>query len=212
VNSVPQIFELNPGFFVAESMRIPCTKSSKLSTKVPRMIVLHWTAAPLQKTEEGNLARIKRWAANAADKSSTHFVIMRSGALYQMVSTERASWNAGKSSWVCADGTASSTSVNLFSIGIDFDNVGPLTLSKGKLYDCYGGEFGGVAQEVPRWNGYSFFEQITREQLWTCRVLCDALRARYNIALSDIVGHLTVSPGRKIDPGPLVTHATLGWE
>lgn len=190
-------------------MRIPCTKSSKLSTKIPRLIVLHWTAAPLQSTEEKNLLRIYRWAANNEDKSSTHFVIMRSGRLYQMISTDRASWNAGKSAWTCADGTSSKTSVNLFSVGIDFDNVGPLTQGKdGFFYDCYGGRFTGVAQQV----GNEWYEAITREQLWTCRVLIDALRLRFGIALQDVVGHCDVSPGRKIDPGPLVNHETLGLE
>ena len=209
MNSVPKICEQDTGFWVVPEMRITCSKSSKLSTKIPRLIVLHWTAAPLQKTEEQNLLRIYRWAADNEDKSSTHFVIMRSGKLYQLVSTERASWNAGKSSWTCADGTSSKTSVNLFSIGIDFDNVGPLTKSKdGFFYDCYGGRFDGVAVQV----GSSWYEEITREQLWTCRVLVDSLRLRFGIALRDVVGHCDVSPGRKIDPGPLVTHATLGWE
>lgn len=209
MNSVPKICEQGDGFWVVQEMRIPCTKSSKLSTKIPRLIVLHWTAAPLQSTEEKNLLRIYRWAANNEDKSSTHFVIMRSGKLYQLVSTDRASWNAGKSSWTCADGTSSKTSVNLFSVGIDFDNVGPLTQGKdGFFYDCYGGRFTGVAQQV----GTEWYEAITREQLWTCRVLVDALRLRFGIALQDVVGHCDVSPGRKIDPGPLVTHETLGLE
>lgn len=209
MNSVPKICEQGDGFWVVPEMRITCTKSSKLSTKIPRLIVLHWTAAPLQSTEEKNLLRIYRWAANNEDKSSTHFVIMRSGKLYQIVSTDRASWNAGKSAWTCADGTSSKTSVNLFSVGIDFDNVGPLTQGKdGFFYDCYGGRFNGVAQQV----GRDWYEAITREQLWTCRVLIDALRLRFGIALQDVVGHCDVSPGRKIDPGPLVTHETLGLE
>lgn len=209
MNSVPKICEQGDGFWVVPEMRIPCSKSSKLSTKIPRLIVLHWTAAPLQSTEEKNLLRIYRWAANNEDKSSTHFVIMRSGKLYQLISTDRASWNAGKSAWTCADGTSSKTSVNLFSVGIDFDNVGPLTQGKdGFFYDCYGGRFSGVAQQV----GNEWYEAITREQLWTCRVLIDALRLRFGIALQDVVGHCDVSPGRKIDPGPLVTHETLGLE
>lgn len=209
MNSVPKICEQGDGYWVVPEMRIPCTKSSKLSTKIPRLIVLHWTAAPLQSSEEKNLLRIYRWAANNEDKSSTHFVIMRSGKLYQMISTDRASWNAGKSAWTCADGTSSKTSVNLFSVGIDFDNVGPLTQGKdGFFYDCYGGRFNGVAQQV----GNEWYEAITREQLWTCRVLIDALRLRFGIALQDVVGHCDVSPGRKIDPGPLVTHETLGLE
>ena len=204
---LPAIFDHKNGFWVDDDYRIACAKSSKRSTKA-RMIVLHWTAAP-KKTIEGNLDRIISWAGNASDKSSTHFVILRDGSTWQLVSTELASWNAGNSKWRCADGTSSSKSVNGFSIGIDFDLVGPLTPKGDDFVDCYGGAFDGEAERAADGKWY---EPPTAAQMWACRILVDALRAKYGIATADIVGHLDVSPGRKIDPGPFVTRKTLGIE
>lgn len=202
-----QIFDHGDGWWVDEGHRLQTTKTSALS-KQPRMIVLHWTAAPCRSTTD-NLARIQRWAADAGDKSSTHFVILRTGEVWQMAPTTRATWHAGNSAWTCQDGTKSTKSVNLFSLGIDFDNVGPVTQGKdGMLYDCYGGRFEGVAQDIKG----KLYEAPSDNQLWACRVLLDALRTRFGIAQRDIVGHLDVSPGRKIDPGPLVTRHTLGME
>lgn len=202
------IFDHGDGWWVDDAFRLSTTKTSALS-KQPRMIVLHWTAAPCKSIQE-NLQRITRLAANDADKKSSHFFILRDGQVWQMAPTTRATWHAGTSAWTCQDGTKSSKSVNLFSIGIDFDNVGPITQGKdGMLYDCYGGRFTGVAQEV---SGGKLYESISDNQLWACRVLVDALRSRFNIPSRDIVGHVDVSPGRKIDPGPLVTRHTLGME
>lgn len=205
--SLPAIFERKKGFWLDADHQIECAKSSKRSTRA-RMIVLHWTAAP-KKTIEGNLDRICRWAADASQKSSTHFVILRDGSIWQLVSTELAAWHAGDSKWRCVDGTSSSKSVNGFSIGIDFDLVGPLMPKGDGFVDCYGCAFDGEAERAADGKWY---EPPTEGQMWACRVLIDALRARYGIATADIVGHLNVSPGRKIDPGPFINRQTLGIE
>lgn len=198
------IYDHGGGWWVDDGYIIPCTKSSKRKY-AQQMIVLHWTAAPY-KSGTGNLGRIKRWAANTDDKSSTHFVILRGGEIYQLVSTDLVAWHAGKSEWTLSTGKHV-TSCNNYSLGIDYDNVGPLTLKDGKYYDSYGGEHHGAAVECDgKW-----YEPISDAQIWACRVLCDALRSKYSIPLQDIVGHRDVSPGRKIDPGPLGDPSQLGW-
>lgn len=204
---LPAIFEQKVGFWVDDAHRIACAKSSKRSTR-PRMIVLHWTAAP-KRSIEGNLDRIIRWAGDASQKSSTHFAILRDGSIWQLVSTELSAWHAGESKWRCVDGTSSIKSVNSFAIGIDFDLVGPVTPKGAGFIDCYGGAFDGEAERAA--DG-KLYEPPTSAQMWSCRVLVDVLRAKYGIAPADIVGHLDVSPGRKIDPGPFVTRKTLGIE
>lgn len=200
------IFDHGNGWWVDEAFRIVSDKSGARKSKI-RMIVLHWTAAPL-KTIEENLARIKSWATNKEQKS-THFVILRDGRVFQMIQTNRRAWHAGDSAWTCEDGTNSKKSVNDFAIGIDFDLVGPVTQTAAGLRDCYGGDFRGNAQKGP--DG-KLYEPPTNEQLWAARVLVDALSRSFSIPNRDIVGHKDVSPGRKIDPGPFVSLHSLGLE
>jgi len=213
--SVQTIKDFGDGWWVDEAHRIPSSKSSTYLQQ-PKVIVLHWTAAPY-KTLAENLARIKRWAANAAEKSSTHFSILRDGTIYQLVPTTRAAWHAGASSWVCADGQKlppkkAETSINRYALGIDFDIVGPVTrYPDGRWVDCYGGTYTGPQPEYSD-QTRKWYEPVQLAQLLSCRMLIDALRTRFSVALPDVVGHVDVSPGRKIDPGPFVTRRSLGLE
>lgn len=212
--SVQTVKDFGDGWWVDEAHRLSCSKSSTFLAQ-PTLIVLHWTAAPC-KTLVENLARIKRWAANDGDKSSTHFSILRDGTIYQLVPTTRASWHAGASSWVTASGAKlppkGNGGVNRYSLGVDFDLVGPLTrAADGRWLDCYGGTYTGAQPEYDegtrRW-----YEPVALSQLVACRLLLDALRSKFAVDLHDVVGHLDVSPGRKIDPGPFITRRTLGLE
>lgn len=212
---IQTVRDYGDGWWVDEDHRIPCSKSSTYLEQ-PSILVLHWTAAPY-KTVAENLARIKRWAANASDKSSTHFSIQRDGTIYQLVPTTRAAWHAGKSEWTRADGKhypprKTETSINRYSLGIDFDLVGPVTrYPDGRWVDCYGGTYSGPQPEYSD-QTRKWYEPVQLSQLQSCRMLIDALTARFGIALHDVVGHVDVSPGRKIDPGPFITHESLGLE
>lgn len=203
---IQKIFDHGQGWWVDPEFRCPSDKSSARSQR-PCLIVLHWDAAP-KKTIDQNLARIKKLATNS-DKKSSHFFILRDGQIWQMISVDRAAWHAGTSAWTCKNGTGSKKSVNLFSIGIDFDMVGPVTQTAAGLRDCYGGAFDGNAEIAA--DG-KLYEVPTDEQLWVARVLIDSLRHAFSIPNCDIVGHVDVSPGRKIDPGPFITRTALGME
>ena len=215
VVKIQTVRDFGDGWWVDEAHRLACTKSSTYLQQ-PSVIVLHWTAAPY-KTLPENLARIKRWAANSGDKSSTHFSILRDGTISQLVPTTLASWHAGKSEWTRADGVhlpikAAAGSVNRYSIGIDFDLVGPLTrYPDGRWVDCYGGTYAGPQPEYSD-QTRKWYEPVQLSQLQSCRMLLDALAPRFGIDLHDVVGHVDVSPGRKIDPGPFITHESLGLE
>jgi AmpD protein len=59
------------------------------------------------------------------------------------------------------------------------------------------------------WNGFSYGIELlghgtsgfTEAQYKSCAMRCAALISEYNIPSDMIVGHETISPGRKFDPG-----------
>lgn len=192
---------------VPEADRITGTPYMKRGRKATKLIVIHWTACPLSTPDDDNYSRIRRWLSGQGSKSSTHFCILRSGRVLQAVSLMDSSWNAGDSSWTPADSKKIKTSVNQYSIGIDLDNIGPLTRRKdGSLVDCYGGTWTG---RVAMASDGKLYEPYTEEQVEAARELVAFLAPIYGISPCDIVGHVDVSPGRKIDPGPLWNMTTI---
>lgn len=209
--SIQTIKDFGDGWIVDAAHRFPCTKSSTYLA-APSLIVLHWTAAPKQ-TIEKNRERIRKWAARDSDKSSTHLSILRDGSVWQLVQLTRAAWHAGKSSWVTANGKpvppSGTAGVNRYSIGIDFDLVGPVSKIDDMWFDSYNNKFDGDVEydaATKRW-----YELPTPEAMMACRMVLDQLRRMFpGIDVRDIVGHQDVSPGRKIDPGPFINRTTLG--
>ena len=198
-------FDRGNNFFCDESHRIDGSKKSSAFKRTPNVIVIHWSAGAYS-TDEKRLQRIKQWVADPNEKKSVHFCILRGGAVYQLVGLDRAAWHAGKSEWIDAQGNKLS-SLNYYSFGIELDLVGPVTQKNGKWVDSYGHAFlGAVAQGEDG----KFYEQPSDQMLYSLRMVIDTLRSKYQIALQDVVGHVDVSPGRKIDPGPLVTRVSLG--
>lgn len=162
-------------------------------TKSIRMIVIHTTICPRETPD--NYARVARWLTNPKASGSTHFVILRNGRIIQGVPISKQAWHAGTSEWTLVDGTHVK-SCNNYSIGIDLDSVGPITVKGDKLYDCYGKPFDGYTTTV----GQKTYEAYSREQLTSLASLVRRLCDEYHIAEDDVVGHCDVSPGRKVDP------------
>ncbi|WP_424942271.1 N-acetylmuramoyl-L-alanine amidase [Aliiroseovarius crassostreae] len=86
----------------------------------PTLIVLHYTAMGSAK------AALERLCAPEFEVSA-HYLICRTGALYQLVDEEMRAWHAGAGEW---DGN---TDINSRSIGIELDNDGTTPFSEPQM-------------------------------------------------------------------------------
>lgn len=74
-------------------------------------IILHYTA--LENTETS-----LTWMCDPAKEVSAHYLICRTGKIYQLVEDQKRAWHAGVSHWKGED------NLNNTSIGIELDNNG----------------------------------------------------------------------------------------
>ncbi len=162
----------------------------------PEGIVIHYTAGV---SAESSAA----WLCEPSVQASAHLVISRTGGrVYQLVPFNLQAWHAGRSSFVFPDGSERSR-FNSFSIGIELDNAGPLTMTSRGVESGAGRVY--PESEVIRARhkheaSDRYWHAFPEEQIQTLWAVCDALRATYDIQF--ILGHDDISPGRKIDPGP----------
>ena len=112
---------------------------------------------------------------------SSHYVVgdhppRRGGdpVVYQLVDETARAWHAGTSAW------GGRRHLNDSSIGIEIVNPGPVDTPSGKV-----------------WRGFD------GDQIDAVSRLARDIIARYDIAPENVVAHADISPGRKIDPGPL---------
>lgn len=166
--------------------------------KPATLAVCHWTASPRGTDPHGaHPGRVERWLAGKGSESSTHFVVLRDGRIYQGAPLTARTWHAGASSW----GGRPGSSVNPWSIGLDVENLGPVRRFDGSWRDIYGLGYHGPE---PVQHGAAWYEPLAAPQTEALLVLVSEL-ARRIPALRDPaawVGHCDVSPGRKSDPGP----------
>ena len=73
------------------------------------MLVIHATAG----SARGALA----WLTSPLSRVSAHYLITKSGQIYQLVPEDRAAWHAGRASW------QGETAINELSIGIELENA-----------------------------------------------------------------------------------------
>jgi N-acetylmuramoyl-L-alanine amidase len=73
-------------------------------SKGVELVVIHATAGT---SEEGDLS----WLCSPKSRVSYHYLVGRTGALYQLVQESRRAWHAGRSRWLGKD------NCNDFSIG-----------------------------------------------------------------------------------------------
>lgn len=162
---------------------------------VPSLIVLHDTAGGLD--AEGSIS----WLAGNPGQTSAHFVVGRDGAITQLAPADRKCNHAGKSSWRGRE------FVNGFGIGIEIVNPGKLltrgegaVASFGKVYDC--AEYG-IGRCCTSEHGDGWWMPYTPAQLAAVEHLVAALARAYP-SIKEVVGHHDISPGRKVDPTPLM--------
>ncbi len=154
-----------------------------------RLIVAHGTVAPARGVES--------YLENDSVDASAHLLIRRDGSVTQLVPFDIVAFHAGGSQW------KDLTYLNGYSIGIEMENLGPLTQRDGAWY--FGRTIRVPADSVerfadsrgraPGWHAY------TDAQIQTFFQVSCALRRAYP-TIEDVVGHQDISRRRKFDPGP----------
>jgi N-acetylmuramoyl-L-alanine amidase len=168
----------------------PTPNISSGVTIKPRYLVMHYTAG-------ASLDSSVNWLRDPRAKASAHLVVGRGGEIVQLCAFNQRAWHAGRSNWRGLSG------LNGHSIGIEFDNAGPLT----ETADGWTSHFGRAYPDSeviearhkhetePRgWHRY------TEPQLQAASELTACLVDHYG--LEDVLGHEDIAPDRKRDPGP----------
>jgi len=173
----------------AVSFRKSPNQSGRVS---PLYLIVHFTAGP---TLEGAVS----WFLSPEAQASAHLVIGRDGAVVQMVPFNRRAWHAGKSSWGDLEG------LNSYSIGIELVNAGKLRKrADGKWVNWANRviprEEMSVAAHGPE-SVEAGWHEYTEIQIGAALKVAVLLNASYRF--TDVLGHEDISPGRKVDPGPL---------
>jgi N-acetyl-anhydromuramyl-L-alanine amidase AmpD len=160
----------------------------------------------------------RAWLVDSAARASAHFTIARTGETKQLVDLSQAAWHAGVSE-MTVDGRLLH-GANLFTIGIELANVGPLVRGEsGKLFwedgrtvRPFKPEIVPVHAALVFPNGYRFeslWEPYPEPQLRALESLLDELAANgFERAAKNLVGHeeIATPSGRKVDPG-----GAFGW-
>jgi N-acetylmuramoyl-L-alanine amidase len=158
----------------------------------PVYLILHFTAGT---TLEGAV----NWFLNPEAKASAHLVIGRDGKIVQMVPFNKRAWHAGKSAWGNLDG------MNQYSIGIELVNAGKVRKRPDGKWISWAGSLipddevtvaTHKAETTP-----SGWHEYTEIQINSAIQVASLLNSTYHF--TDVLGHEDVSPGRKVDPGPL---------
>ncbi len=157
----------------------------------PSLLILHYTVS-------WPGSAVVRTFRSPASKASAHLVLDLDGMFTQMVPFDTQAWHAGVSEWKGRKGC------NGFAIGIEIVNPGPV-FRRGEAWKdinerawSYPVESHDPPPKFPttwtRWASYPEAQIAALENV--CRELCR------EYAITEIVGHSDVSPGRKFDPGP----------
>lgn len=158
----------------------------------PLYLIMHYTAGP---TLDGAVS----WFQKTEAKASAHLVIDRDGAIVQMVPFNRRAWHAGKSKWGQLDG------LNQYSIGIELVNAGKLRKNAAGQWVSWSNKvIPAVDVSLARHKDESTeagWHEYPEAQIEAATNVAALLHARYDF--QDVLGHDDVSPGRKVDPGPL---------
>ena len=164
----------------------------------PTLVLIHDTASRLTK---GNVVK---YLKKNNRKVSYHAVIERDGTIVQMAPFNARCHHAGRSSW------KGRKYCNGFSIGIGMVNPGPLKGTTSKAKAWYGQTFedGLVSKDTTEHGRGHIWLEYTSEQVDALNKLVADIRSAYPGI--EVAGHYHVSPGRKVDPTPLLAFSELG--
>lgn len=177
----------------APGERLTYVKSPNQAAGIsPIYLVMHFTAGP---TIDVAVSWFKKLEAQA----SSHLVIDRDGTIVQMVAFNRRAWHAGKSKWGNLDG------LNQYSIGIELVNAGKLRKNSNGQWVTWSNKIIPAADvTVAKHKDESSeagWHEYPEAQLNAASMVGSLLHKKYSF--TDVLGHEDVSPGRKVDPGPL---------
>jgi len=171
------------------TIEISPNQSSPMS---PIYLIMHYTAGT---TLEGAV----NWFKKDEARASAHLVIGRDGKIVQMVPFNKKAWHAGRSAWGNLEG------MNQYSIGIELVNAGKLRKrSDGKWVNWANNVIPDheVTEATHRSEStLSGWHEYTQEQLDAAIKVATLLNSTYQF--TDVLSHEDVSPGRKVDTGPL---------
>tara|TARA_B100001105_G_scaffold200866_1_gene164616 strand:+ start:355 stop:966 length:612 start_codon:yes stop_codon:yes gene_type:complete len=158
----------------------------------PIYLVMHYTAGL---TASSAINTFK----DPGSKVSAHFVIDRNGDVVQMVPTNRRAWHAGVSRW------GELTDLNSYSVGIELVNAGKLLQRADGAWLTWSKQIIPAAEVTVAKHQHESqatgWHEYTEAQIESAIAVGAAVANAYEIA--DVLGHDDVSPGRKVDPGPL---------
>ncbi len=106
-SSIDSIIYLIPIMMIDTSFRSP--NYGPRGSKPVSMLVLHATV--------GSARSALAWLTNPSARVSAHYLIDKSGQIYQLVADDHAAWHAGHGSW------RGETAINECSIGIEVENA-----------------------------------------------------------------------------------------
>ena len=164
--------------------------SGEFQNDLPDTIIIHYTGGSSAQSAVSTLT-------NPNARASAHIVIGQNAEIIQLVPFNVIAWHAGKSAYNGRE------NLNKYSIGIEIDNAGPLTLKNGKYKSWFGKSYPENEVVTARHkNGgkYLYWHKFTALQVEAVKNLSVLLKENYNI--QTILGHDDISPGRKSDPGP----------
>ena len=186
---------------------VPSPNFSRRSGFEVAGVVLHYTAGG---SAHGSL----RWMTNPASRVSSHFLVGRDGATWQLVPLDKAAWHAGPSEWTYQGETRHGC--NRYTIGIELANHGLVfKAADGRYWYEIGRELYLYRQDshpqraqVLFDNGNKvsgFWEPYPSVQLLALHKLIRDLRTELGKSDLPLVGHeeIAMPMGRKTDPGPL---------
>jgi len=177
------------------------TPNTSGNRKTTSLIVVHYTA-------NDNYHAAIQWFCEKRAKASAHFVIGQEGETCQLAPLDAVTWHAGSSVW------KDQPSVNSFSVGIELVNLGPITRKPDGTYVSVSGSRKVPAERVftgrhkDKRCPYEYWHTYPESQVARLREIIARLRELYP-EITDVTGHSTVAPGRKIDPGPALSGLLL---
>lgn len=170
---------------------------------IRRLLVVHYTEGV---TAASSIDFWKNDPNCKRDDIGAHFIIERTGEIYQCRPLDRTISHCGNSRWYDPYSKIMRRGCNAFAIGIELANTGSAT-DKITAEDRLPAYSGTVRKKHKLDSTFANWEVYPTPQLTSLETLSDWLFSTFH--LDDVVGHDNIAPERKRDPGPAFDLAKL---